>query len=487
MSELQLTLMIFGIGALLLALSVALKNPVFKSFFLQPSFLLTLIILLGFVIGLGRVDMQAASSGGVDLAGTGKLIRAITVILAAFVSLVLLATSNGVKYLFVKNNALLMMFVFLCIASTVFSPAKTITLFKSFEILTMVMILAIFYCYDKLNDKSVKYIYALFWIYTITVLGVYVQLAIFGTEGQRQLLGAQPLFGFMMWSRYPGMAGNSLGFLGALVALYGVHLASVKNKKNKHYIVAGGIFFLLGFGVTVLSYTRSVLAFLFIAILMYFILRKKYGVTVLMVIIMVMPLAAPQVQDKIVEHLKRGDSEESIATMSGRTEMWSSVFNRDPLVLMVGGGYATGSQFMNYEETGSLLITTNVHNGFLEVVMSVGLIGGGVWLAIMVRVFMQLHQFLKKVGHKISSRERDFHIFVCCVFFLCYARSLMNSTFVYLDYFFPVLVGMIIYADSLKGRIKEINNADLEVEGEDIKSDVAVLESEGKYTGVTLR
>jgi len=468
-----------------------MKYQRFKEYFNQIPFILTFIILLGFVFGLGRVDVHAVSTGDVSLGGTGKVIRAATVALAAFLGIFILAKSRGIKYLLTKNNGLLMLFVFLCFSSMVFSPAKMLTLYKAFEIFSMSIILAILYQKMAINQaETVRYFYAIFWVYTITVVGVYAQLMVFGVEGQRQLLGAQPFFGFMVWSRYPGMAGNSLGFLGALVALFGVHLTSVKKSSSGYYRSLGLLVFIFGLGVTVLSYTRSVLVFLFVAIILYFILRKKFSVSIILVVLLLAPLLIPKVQDKIVEHLKRGDTEESLTTMSGRTEMWAAVFSRDITLLMAGSGYATGSHFMGFEETGKTLKTANVHNGFLEVVMSIGLVGGLVWLAISLRIFYSLHTFYRRVFKKLSTVDKDFHAFICCIFFLCYARSLMNSTFVYLDYFFPVLMGMMAYGDSLRAKEVIINTISFNNDvGDELSNSIDEQQKTvvKKYTGVKLR
>lgn len=62
----------------------------------------------------------------------------------------------------------------------------------------------------------------------------------------------------------------------------------------------------------------------------------------------------------------------------------------------------------------------------------------------------------------------------------------MNSTFAYLDYFYPVLIGMMIYGDSLKARANEIMNQGSKPAGEADKIEEPEVETR-KYRGVTLR
>lgn len=424
------------------------------------------IILLGFIIGAGNIDAVGLKEGDVAVSESGKLIRAISVLFVGILALFLMVNTNAFKYLVKGTNAWLFVFFLLCLASTIFSPLKTLTLFKSFEILVVLLILSLHYVSKDTFETSKKYIIALMFFYTLTILGVYLQFAIFGSAGQRQLVGVTPLFGFMLISKFPAMVGNALGYLGAVVALFGVYLASTLNIAEKQRKTLGIIIFLLGTGVTFFSYTRSVMLFLYLAVFIYFVYKRKYVINVFMILMIILPLALPQVQEKIINHLKRGDSDEAISSLSGRTEMWSAVFDRRFIKIVIGGGYATGSKFMNYEKTKQLLLQANVHNGFLEVVMSVGLLGGIVWLGIMFRLMRQFYMFFKRARFKLTPKDKYFHLFMMALLFLSVARSLMNSTFVYLDYFYPLLMAFIVYGDSLNSKLALLNNPEKEITNE---------------------
>lgn len=429
-----------------------------KDYLAIPSVWLVYILLFGFILGAGTVDALGLKEGNIAVSESGKLIRAMSVLIAGILAFLYLLNINGFKYLLKGTNGWLFVFLLLCLASVIFSPLKTLTLFKSFEIFVILLILSLLYVSKDRYEASKKYILALFVFYTITICGSYLQFLIFGQEGQRQLYGETPLFGFMMVSKYPAMVGNALGYLGAVVALFGIYIASTINSNKKQRLAIGTIIFFLGTGVTFFSYTRSVMLFLYLSIFMYFAYRRKYVINVLLVLVVILPLALPQVQDKIVSHLKRGDSDEAISSMSGRTEMWAAVFDRRIVKIIIGDGYATGSKFMNYESTKSLLLQGNVHNGFLEVVMSVGLLGGIVWLGIVFRLVRQFYMFYKRARFKLEAKDRYFHLFMMSLLFLSIARSIMNSTFVYLDYFYPILMAFIMYGDSLSYKLASLNN-----------------------------
>ena len=443
----------------------------------MPIVWMLLIILLGFILGPGSIDAEGVREGNVNIGESGKLIRAVSVIIVALFALFVSFRSKSLRFLLTGTNGWLFAFFLLCFASVIFSPVKSLTLFKSFEILTLLMMISLTYAAKDRYEASKKFIIALLVFYIATVIGVYLQLVIFGTAGQRQLYGATPLFGFMLISKYPAMVGNALGYLGAVVALFGLYLISTESSANRRRLMLGGVVLLLGVGVAFLSYTRSIIVFLYLAMFIYFAYRKKYIVNVLLIFMLIIPLSIPQVQQKILEHMRRGDTDENIGSLSGRTHMWEEVFNRSPLKIVVGDGYATGSKYMNYETTGKLLAQSNVHNGFLEVVMSVGLIGGFVWLGIMVKLISQFMWFFKRAKHKLSQKELSFHVFMMALLFLSVTRSIMNSTFVYLDYFYPVLMAFIMYGDSLKAKLLSLSNENIDKNNEEF-----IVQSSNKST-----
>jgi len=428
--------------------------------------LIIVILMLGFIFDFGAVDSEGLRQGTTAFSGT-KTIRSLSVILAALIAFAEFYRTRAVSCLFSGTNPLLLSFILLCFFSSVFSPVRTLTIFKSFEILLIFFMISSVHVRNDRYDVSKNIITALMLLYALTVLGIYFQFFVIGKNVERQLIGATPLFNFMLYSRYPAMAGNAVGYLGAIVALYGVYALSIKNKvTGKSYRAAAMIILVAGMGATFLSYTRSVLIFLLLTMFLYYLYRRKYVVNVMMVVALIVPLAIPQVRDKVVEHMRRGSSDKDLMSMSGRTDMWGSVFERSPILITIGQGYATGSKYMNFEKTGKLLVTQNVHNSFLEIVMSIGMIGGIIWVSIIVRLLVQYNSFFKKARRKLSVEDRNFHIFMMAVLYLSVARSIMNATFVYLDYFFFLFMALIMYGDSLSKKLYELNHSAIEKEEE---------------------
>lgn len=455
-----------GLVALIMFGLLMMRSKHLREVLAMPAVWLTAIILFGFIIAPGAMDVEGVRSGSLGFADTGKMARVATVLIAAVMSMFVIVRANALRYLFTGNVGILTAYAVFAIISVAFSELKTMTLFKSVEILVGCMIAATLYAHKNRFDSNKNYLTWLFWVYFLTIVGVYVQFGIFGAEGQRQVVGETPLIGFSLVSRYPGMRSNALGYLGAIVTLFGVHVAMTREEGGRRRRILGTLLAVLGFGVVFLSYTRSALAFLVLALLIYLVFRKKYLAVIIGVLMMIVSMAIPDVRTKLVDHLRRGMSETQIETLSGRTTMWERVLERDALTLMVGTGFATGALFQDYADNpfhrGRILEQRNVHNSVFEVIMSIGIMGAALWLWLMSRIFMQLMQHRARTGNRAPPAERIWHMLLIAMFVLSFLRSMMNSTFVYMDYFYPVLLGYAVYADSLKARRKELLNSKTE-------------------------
>lgn len=464
------TLVMLGAGIIaILAIVVSsvllVQYPKYRRIMAIPAAWLTAIILLGFIADPGAVDVVGVKAGAVDLASTGKLIRIITVLIAAMLSSVVLLRANRFSYLFKGNLGIITAYAALAMSSAVFSDLKLMSLFKGFEILVGCMTAATFYTYRDRYDVSKKVLHWLFWVYLITVVGIYVQFLIFGPQAQRQLVGETPLISFALESRFPGMKANAVGYLGALVTMFGIHIAITRSEK-KSAATLGALVALLGFGVVFLSYTRSVLVFVVLASFAYLMFRKKYLLVMLGIALTILPLAIPDVRTKVEDHLRRGMSEEQLETLSGRTTMWDQVMDRDVLTIITGAGYATGSLFQNYSDNpfqrGQILAQRNVHNSIFEVIMSIGIVGAVLWLWLMLRIFVQLMQHKTRAAAREGPADRAWHLLLVAMFVMSLMRSMMNSTFVYMDYFYPLLLSYAVYADSLRPRRLEMMRSETE-------------------------
>jgi len=437
-----------------------------------PAFWITLVLVIGFVLSPGAADVDAMKSTGSGLDAGGKLIRVVSAVLAGSFALLSLFQSNALSSAIKGNLGILLVFICLAYFSVVFSQLRTMTIYKSSELVVMLFIAATLYGRSVPFVESRRYLTGLFWIYLLTAISVLLQLAYYGPGIYKQIYST-PFISFMLSSRHPPLAANSVGLLGAFVAMFGVYLFyNTRSKKKLGYAIAV-IIGMIGMITLVLSYTRSALVLFVFAGAVFLFFNRKYILLTFAAFCMVALLTVGSARNLVDSHLRRGDSEQNIATLSSRAVLWNHILQKDSLRLIIGEGYATGTLFQDFREDGSgrSFKIRNAHNSILEIINSTGVIGAFVWIIVILRINFQLFRHLIRVRHAVDKDEYMFHLFVSCVFLLSSLRSFMNSTFVYLDYFLPVLFAVAVYADTLTSRrnmIAKENSASDHVSEDDI-------------------
>lgn len=424
-----------------------------------PAFWITLVLIIGFVFAPGAADIDSIKSAGGGFDAGGKLIRVVTAVFAGVFALLSLLRGNALSSILKGNLGILFIYTCLAYFSVVFSELRVLTIYKSSELVVMLFIAATLYGRSLPFVESRRYLTGLFWIYSFTAIGVLLQLLYYGTAAYTPV-HSTPFISFMLSSKHPPLAANSVGMLGALVSIFGVYqFYKCESYKKRCYII-GTIIGVFGLITLVLSYTRSALVLFVFASTIFLYFNRKFVLLTLAGFCVIALLAVGSARDLMESHMRRGGTDEKIATLSSRVVVWNSIIKKDLLKLIVGEGYATGTQFQDLTgDDGSETINLkNAHNSVFEVINSTGIIGAFVWLFLITRINLQLFQHLLRTRRIVSKDEYVFHLFISSVFVLATLRSFMNSTFVYLDYFLPLLFSIAVYADTLKLRRSELYN-----------------------------
>lgn len=421
----------------------------------SPGLLISIVILLGFLFAPSELaDLRGVASGDTGLFASGKTIRLATVIIAGLLcaSIFFMRGAAAWRPVFTGSVLLLLLYALVAEATVVFSPLRVLTLYKATELLLIVMILAIVISTPPTEKSSLFYIKGIFWICSLFVGSALIETLVIGTGNYKQLVGATPFLSTMMQSTYPPMAGNALGYLGSLVALFGLYLFDSNDLKGRKRRVIAGVLLVAGTYVLVMSYTRSILIFFVLCVLLLFLLNRQFIRAMVLLVLIAGAALTPPVQDRVLEHMRRGMSDEQLNTLSGRTVFWTDIFSQSTMKIMVGDGF--GAARLLSGEFKLLSKVGNAHNSVAEIIVSSGMIGALLWLAIMVRISFKLVSSRRRVKARWGAHQAKFHNFLLCVLVLSLLRSMMNSTFVYLEVFTFIFVSLILYTEVFCGKPK---------------------------------
>jgi len=217
---------------------------------------LVFILFIGFVFAPGAADVDQLRQAGVGDIPAGKIIRVVSVAIVGILAVMILFRSGRISYMLKGNLALMTVFSAIAMASVASSPLKALTAYKSAELFVIIMVAATAYTHKVSGEAARKFIVGLLWLYMFTLLGAYAQLLILGKDAFHQISNTT-FQTFKLISFYPPIAANSLGFMGAIVTLFGAFVFFAKFSNRSAYIKAIGVLVIIAsIGIVALSYTR---------------------------------------------------------------------------------------------------------------------------------------------------------------------------------------------------------------------------------------
>lgn len=362
------------------------------------------------------------------------------------------AHSHTIKYIFMGNSKYIAFYAIASIPSLLASEYPLVSTFKILEILALLLAITVVHANPDPTASIKSLLNMLMWWYLVTTVSIWVQLAIFGYESQHVLVQETPYINFMLTSKYPALVGNAVGFLAAVASLFSLYLIFAQCKSLWHKT---GVFV---FGLVpsmlalVCSYTRSILVFFILIVLLFATLNRRRVFAGVIAVCVLVAVISPGLNDMVLSHLQRGKTQAELEDMSGRTRFWGQIMDRSVLSLMIGNGFGTGFLPSSYEmphvkqyDKRRVMTGMNAHNSFFEILASAGVFAATLWLFLMFRLTALLVRMRRLAGKVQTELAR--HNFVLCIFALSFLRSTMNTTFVCVDYFFPILVLTAKYAD----------------------------------------
>lgn len=205
-----------------------------------------------------------------------------------------------------------------------------------------------------------------------------IGVVLFREETFRSISGGG--IGLIINGVLPYMNANELGFLAGVAVIFGlIGLASPVDLVLRAFygaqLTMAGILLYLAQARTTLV---GLVAILLLAVAWFPRMRVCAGVVVLAALVAIFATdEGSQTWRSHVEALSqyfyRGASEDELATLSGRTQLWTAgwkMFNDAPLF---GHGYGAGVRFIGHEY--GLPPGTHMHNTFMQVLADTGLVG----------------------------------------------------------------------------------------------------------------
>jgi O-antigen ligase len=252
--------------------------------------------------------------------------------------------------------------------SVLYSTAPLVTAGKVFELGILFMLLWVIASRPDPSDGARRTIgFALYLeatLLAVAIAGFFLVPSLFSEAQSRRG------FAFAETMVSPYAEPNGMASLGSLLAAFGLamYLTRRNTSKSGRWI---GLSLLGAAGTVLASGRQGVIILLVSAAILTFVYRRE------ILFIVIAPLTALFVMSNwrtLLDVLSRDQVEGSLTTLTGRTVFWRLAiegFGRRPLT---GYGFGAGSRYGALRD-GGYDEFTHLHNGFLEALVGVGLLG----------------------------------------------------------------------------------------------------------------
>jgi len=312
----------------------------------------------------------------VDEAGADNYVRLILLSLGA---LVILAIGARYRFAFLSElrAGVLGIFSFLALwglASTLWSISPAGTLAKSFEYCAQLGLLVLatsLICGGTraprtrlLALKSV-FDWTWFWLCLSTAL-VYVGVLVWPDYAIMQDVGK---LGFSLQGALPAVSANGVGQLGAILGIVALVRVVHSPRSRKVFIPILAISLL----TMVLAQSRSPILGFLLAVVVVLVASRRFGL-LLFVSGLVGALLLSPYGLTIYEFLRRGQTDGTISTLSGRTIYWEKSFQALQGNWLNGYGANVGGRYVLQTALGEDEVSTT-HSMYVETLIDTGIVG----------------------------------------------------------------------------------------------------------------
>lgn len=289
--------------------------------------------------------------------------------LVALTLLVRVAMKATPRLAFLSNAAIGWMTVFAVIdlVSVAWSVYPAWTLYKSLEFFTDLGLLAAIMATVR-GPREYRSLLDFTWVlYGALILVVWVEVLIWPSQALER---GQGILGIAINGVVPALAGNSVGRFGAILAVVAMTRLIRPSPYRRFY----GVAFLLSLTSLIFAQSRGAVAgFVCACFVLLIAMRRRalFGVVALAALIV---LLTPVLRDTVWQYLLRGEDSQMVHSLSGRTDWWTYGLQRFWDRPLLGyGGYA-GPRFAVLADIGAVQ-TASLHNTWLEVLLSTGVVG----------------------------------------------------------------------------------------------------------------
>jgi len=382
------------------------------------------------------------SSTVVNLGNTSNIYRMGLVMAGGVLALnLILKNSNNISKNLPPPLFLMLLYGITAFFSSLIVPTNAFyTMWKSIEILIDVTaMIGIIAATRSVSGPLTAYRLLMF--YNALMLVFVIGGAIISPgDGLRPSRGIVPFF---LQGYVPLLNPNTIGFISVQLLIHcTASFFRSTTARQKHISV---LFFVLSLITLILAQSRTSSVGMVVGLVVYLFLDKKRGIAMAVIATGAIIMLFTSGADLVIQYMQRGQSEELMMSLSGRTHGWTAAWDMFQQSPWFGHGFAAAAR-TEILGTGAGAAST-LHGALFDILVGVGLAGLVPWsIAVLYFINKMVMLTIRSKKWIQSTLMRSIHAEMCAVTLIILIRAGTSSGVSMHDHAFMLLLCLIGYS-----------------------------------------
>ncbi|WP_297527357.1 O-antigen ligase family protein [Thiohalobacter sp.] len=364
----------------------------------------------------------------------------------------ILKNSGRLAYALKAPMLLLLLYGAVALLSSVLVIANVsfYSMWKAIELITVTVVCVAMLAHPNrvpVADKALKYI---IWILGGMLCLYLIEAAIWPSEAFTKSRGVIP---YIMRGVMPITQQNALAFYSAVVALFCVISLYDKTLAKSRKLIYMALF-VVALIELILAQSRTSFVGFFIAVLVFLFVAREFRHLAILSFIAFLGLMVWGASGLLLEYLMRGQEEELVYSLSGRTIGWARALElfKDSPILGHGFVAAARTDILGSIHSGGM---STLHGAFFDVIVGVGLAGLIPWAGAILWVVVRMVRIGRYAEVLRNDELRWKHASMMALLTLIMVRSTTSSGLAIHDHTYMLFLCVLMYAVTISSRIAE--------------------------------
>lgn len=371
--------------------------------------------------------------------------RLALVLIPAIIALsVLMSSKRAIWHLSHGLICAMALYGVIAIFSALYSSYPGYSLWKAFELLVDIFIIAILLSYRDTFENMRKLYNLTLFLLSLLLLSIWLGAIFAPSLAFRPSKG---LFSFILVGAFPIMSANAVGTIGAIIGT--ISLSRLINIEKFSEKLLYFTLLLISIITIILAQSRAALIAFPIGMAIILFCNKKIRFFIFIIALITIFALNTTILNFMETYFLRGQSKHMFMSLSGRTSFWQHTWEKFKESPVFGYGFAAGARYDVLGELGHET-TVGLHGGIFDILANLGILGLIPWSIAFFGACFILLKFFYQYKRRIIDKWKTLFIELIAIMVIFIVKISFTTFLIMHGQCFLLLLSIISVAELLR-------------------------------------